>query len=140
MADSYVRKRLIHSNEHNGAGIVELLMTDIDSEAANLFSQSPEEEWLEVLRDFVGESEPFVWVQKISFASQLNLSLASSALVQSVAGMIDGWTKDDWKDVLKDVYQHARGVKYLELLTEDEIDEVKAGATALLTAEMSGME
>ena len=54
--------------------------------------------------------------------------------------MIDGWTKEDWKDVLKDVYQHARGVKYLDVLTEDEIDEVKAGATALLAAEMSGME
>ena len=60
--------------------------------------------------------------------------------MQSVAGMIDGWTKEDWKDVLKDVYQHARGVKYLDVLTEDEIDEVKAGATALLAAEMSGME
>jgi DNA repair protein SbcD/Mre11 len=124
----------------NGAGIVELLMTDIDFEAGNLFSQSQVEEWLEVLRDFVGENEPYVWVQKITFASQLNLSLASSALVQSVAGMIDGWTKEDWKDVLKDVYQHARGVKYLDVLTEDEIDEVKAGATALLAAEMSKME
>ena len=59
---------------HHGAGIVELSMIDIDSEAANLFSQSPEEEWLDVLRDFVGESEPFVWVQKITFARQLNLS------------------------------------------------------------------
>lgn len=126
--------------EHNGAGIVELLMTDIDSEAANLFSQSPEEEWLEVLRDFVGESEPYVWVQKITFASQLNSSIASSALMQSVAGMIDDWTKEDWKGVLKDVYQHARGVKYLDVLTEDEIAEVKVGATALLAAEMSGME
>ncbi|KAA0944340.1 DNA repair exonuclease [Sporosarcina sp. ANT_H38] len=126
--------------EHNGAGIVELLMTDIDSEAANLFSQSPMEEWLEVLRDFAGESEPFVWVQKITFASQVNLSIASSALMQSVAGMIDDWTKEDWKDVLKDVYQHARGVKYLDVLTEDEIDEVKVGATVLLATEMSGME
>lgn len=126
--------------EHNGAGIVELLLTDIDREAANLFSQSPEGEWLEVLRDYVGESEPYVWVQKITFASQLNPSMASSALMQSVAGMIDGWTTEDWKDVLKDVYQHARGVKYLDVLTEYEIDEVKAGATALLAAEMSGME
>lgn len=126
--------------EYNGAGIVELLLTDIDSEAANLFSQSPEEEWLETLRDFVGESEPYVFVQKLTFTSQLNPAIASSALMQSVAGMIDGWTKEDWKDVLKDVYQHARGVKYLDVLTEDEIDEVKIGATALLVAEMSGME
>jgi len=125
---------------HNGAGIVELLLTDIDSEAANLFSQSPEEEWLEVLRDFVGESEPYIWVQKITFASELNPTITPSALMQSVTGMIDGWTTEDWKDVLKDVYQHARGVKYLDVLTEDEIEELKAGATVLLAAEMSGME
>ena len=78
--------------------------------------------------------------RRLHLRSQLNPSMASSALMQSVAGMIDGWTKEDWKDVLKDVYQHARGVKYLDVLTEDEIDEVKAGATALLAAEMSGME
>ena len=126
--------------QQNGAGIVELVMTDIDSEANILFDQSPEEEWLEVLRDFVGDNEPYVWIQKISFARQLILSSASSALVQSVAGLIDGWTVDDWKDVLKDVYQHARGVKYLDILNDGEIEEVKAGANALLAAEMSGMK
>ena len=47
---------------------------------------------------------------------------------QSVIGMMDGWTEEDWKDVLKDVYQHARGVKYLDVLTEDEIEEIKDGA------------
>ena len=123
-----------------GAGIVELSMIDVDSEAANLFSQSPVEEWLEVLRDFVGESEPFVWVQKLSFTSPLNLSAASGALVQSVTAMMEDWTIDDWKDVLRDVYQHARGVKYLDILTEDEINGVKDGATALLAVEMSRME
>jgi DNA repair protein SbcD/Mre11 len=124
----------------NGAGMVELSMINVDSVAANLFNQSPEEEWLEVLRDFVGPSEPFVWVQKITIASQLNVSMASSALVQSVAGMMEDWTSGDWKDILRDVYQHARGIKYLDVLTEDEIIEVKDGATALLAAEMSGTE
>ena len=46
----------------------------------------------------------------------MNLSATSGALTQSVTGMMDDWTEDEWKDVLKDVYQHARGVKYLERL------------------------
>ncbi|MER2088923.1 MAG: DNA repair exonuclease [Sporosarcina sp.] len=124
----------------NGAGIVELTMVDVDNGTADLFSQSPEEEWLEVLRDYIGENEPYVWIQKIAFAGQLNLSIAPGALVQSVADMIDGWTNEDWKDVLKDVYQHARGVKYLDVLSDEEIADVKAGATALLTAEITGLE
>ena len=119
-----------------GEGIVELRMVDVDSEAAALFKETTEEEWLEVLRDVVEESEPFVWVQKIVFDRQVNLSETPSALVQSVTGMIKDWTTDDWKEVLKDVYQHARGVKYLDILTEDEIREVKSGATALLKREV----
>ncbi len=124
----------------HGAGIVELSMIDVDNGAVNLFSQSREEEWLDVLRDVVGESEPFVWVQKISFGRQTNLSATSGALAQSVIGMIDGWTENEWKDVLKDVYQHARSVKYVDVLTEDEIGEVKAGAATLLAAGMLEME
>ncbi|MBE1554912.1 metallophosphoesterase family protein [Sporosarcina limicola] len=124
----------------HGPGIVELSMIDVDSRATDLFSQSTEEEWLDVLRDTSGESEPFVWVQKISFAEQATSSVVSGALMQSVIGMMDGWTGNEWRDVLKDVYQHARGVNYLDILTEDEIREVKAGATIVLAAEMSEAE
>ena len=119
-----------------GAGVVELSMIDIDDGAAELFSQSTELEWLDVLRDVMGDSEPFVWVQKLSFARRVNLSAASGVLGQSVIGMIDGWQADDWKDVLKELYQHAQGVKYLDILQEDELQEIKAGAIALVTAEM----
>lgn len=123
-----------------GAGIVELTMTDVESDAADLFSQSSEEEWLNVLREVAGESDPVVWVNKILFDKQANLNVASGALVQSVLGMMDVWTKDEWKIILKDVYQHARGIKYLEVLTEDELHDVKAGAKRILMAEMSETE
>lgn len=120
-----------------GAGIVELVMTDIDSEVTELFGQSTMEEWLDVLRDTVRESEPFVWVRKMLISKQTNFSVSSGALTQSVLGMIDEWTENEWKDVLKDVYQHVRGGKYLELLAGDTIDEIKTGATTLLTTEVA---
>jgi DNA repair protein SbcD/Mre11 len=119
-----------------GEGIVELTMIDIDGGAAELFSQSTEQEWLDVLRDVIGDGEPFVWVQKVSFARPTNLSATSGALGQSVIEMIDGWREDEWKDVLKELYQHTQGVKYLDILIEDDIREVKAGAITLLAAEM----
>lgn len=123
-----------------GAGIVELSMIEVDQGALELFGQSTDEEWLDVLRDVIGDAEPLVWVQAIRFAKHIPLSAASGALMQSVIGMMDGWGADDWKDVLKDVHQHARSVKYVEVLTEEDIREVKAEAIALLAAEMAGME
>ena len=121
------------------SGIIELQMKDIDSETAELFNQSSEEEWLQSLREVVGEDGAFIWVQKITFENQDDSILvgASGALTQSVFGMMDEWTEDDWKVVLKDVYQHARGSKYLAKLTADEIQEVKDGAIKIVTTELS---
>ncbi|WP_322555733.1 hypothetical protein [Sporosarcina beigongshangi] len=119
-----------------GAAIVELVMLDIDSGTAELFRQSTEQEWLEVLRDAIGNGEPFVWVQKLSFAQSATPITALGTLGQSVIGRIDGWQADDWKDVLKELYQHTQGVKYLDILQTDDIEEVKAAARALIVAEM----
>ena len=126
--------------EQSGSGIVELKMTAIDGDAAELFSQSTEEEWLEILREVVMDSEPFVWVQSISFAHQQDPAALSSVLSQTVVGMMDDWTEKEWKGVLKDVYQHARGIKYLEGLTKEEIRAVKVDAEAILLAEFSRMK
>lgn len=135
------REALESFSSRHGEGIVELSMIDVDRGAADLFGQSTEEEWLDVLRDLCGDQEPFVWVQKITFAKQATFStLPGGVLSQSVIEMMDSWTDADWKDVVKDVYQHARGVKYLDVLTEDDIREIKAGAEALFAVEMAGME
>ena len=125
---------------HHGSGIVELTMIDVDSEAFNLFNQSPVDEWLDVLREVVGEREPFVWVQTISFEREGNFAIASSALAQSVLSLMEEWTEDEWKLILKDVYQHARGIKYLDILDDDEIQEIKNSASSILMAEMSKPE
>ncbi|WP_342506212.1 DNA repair exonuclease [Sporosarcina sp. FSL K6-2383] len=123
-------------NSQFGAGIVELLMVDIDVRASELFRQSMEQEWLDVLRDAMGDSEPFIWVQKLSFVQSATLTAAQGALGQSVIGMIDGWQENDWKDALKELYQHTQGVKYLDILQVDDIEEIKAAAMALIAAEM----
>lgn len=117
-----------------GAGIVELTMIDVDEGAADLFRQSSEEEWLHVLREIVEDVEPFVAVQGIYFQQQKNTS--TSALGQSVIEMMSHWTMDEWKVILKDVYQHRGGIKYLDVLNEEEIDAVKADAAQILLNEM----
>lgn len=117
-----------------GAGVVELTMIDVDKGAADLFRQSSEEEWLEVLREIVEDAEPFVAVQGIHLQQQEKVS--TGALGQSVLGMMDGWTTDEWKVILKDAYQHRSGIKYLDVLNEEEIDAVKVDAAQILLNEM----
>lgn len=122
------------------AGVIDLTMTDIGVEAAELFSQSTEEEWLDVLREFIGESEPFVWIQGISFAGQRGNSTVSDALTTSVLSVMDDWTEADWKVVLKDVYQHTRGVKYLDVLTAEEMKAIQVDAEKILATEMAELK
>ncbi|QUW23448.1 DNA repair exonuclease [Sporosarcina sp. Marseille-Q4063] len=119
--------------EKHGSGIIELTMTDVDYETAAMFDQTPVEEWLDVLRDVVEERESFVWVQSLSFEKKL-AATAVGALEQSVFSMINEWNEDEWKEILNDVYQHTRGVKYLPVLSEDDIQEVKEKAMTIMKA------
>ena len=74
------------------------------------------------------------------FAQQPTNHTESNALTASVIKMMDSWTEDEWKDVLKDVYQHARGVKYLDVLTHNDIKEIQMEAEKILAIEMSEMK
>lgn len=117
--------------------IAEMSMVDIDHDASELFNQSSAEEWLDVLQEVAGESEPFRWVQSITFQQPIADSSRSGVLLQSVLDEMDGWTEQDWKDVLKEVYQHARTVKHLDVLTGEEMAELKEGAKKILRTELA---
>jgi len=123
-----------------GAGVVELTMTAVDEGAAELFRQSSEEEWLGVLREVIEKNEPFIFVQKIIIEEQIVNGAAKSAFAQSVLSVIEDWTIDEWKMILKEAYQHKQGIKYLDVLDEMEIDLIKIEATSLLMNEMSKTE
>ena len=118
------------------AGIIELLMTDIGEDADALFQQSTQEEWLDVLREYIGEEEPFVWVHALSFTYSQSDALPMNALTSSVVSTMENWTEADWYEVLKDVYQHPRGIKYLNQLTTEELKEIEENAKKILAIEM----
>lgn len=123
-----------------GDCILELLMTDVDQHAAELFSQSSEDEWLAVIREATAVNERHVWVQKIRYEKQTRAEAYSSTIVQSVLKTMEDWDNGDWKGVLKDVYQHTTASKYLDVVTDDEIREIKSGAESLLGKDMAETE
>ncbi|MFD1926987.1 exonuclease SbcCD subunit D [Sporosarcina siberiensis] len=120
-----------------GSGIVELVMVEIDREASDLFDQSPDDEWLDVLREVVEDDALFVWIHSLSFTEDSSLSSITDGLSKSVLEQINNWTEDEWKIILKDVYQHARGVRYLDVLKEHEIRTIKKGVARIMATETS---
>ncbi|MDS9472667.1 DNA repair exonuclease [Sporosarcina pasteurii] len=120
-----------------GASILELQMIDIDEDAAELFNQSTEEEWLMTLREFLQEREPFVWISRISYERTFINHDVTEALINPIISTMESWTSEQWQDVLQDVYQHARSLKYLERLTEDDFNDIRTEAEKRLIAELS---
>ena len=119
-----------------GACLLELEMVDLDAESLDLFQESPEEVWLETLREWLEESEIFIWVQQLTFDWKPERTAANWNLVQAVQERMDQWPEAEWKRLLKDVYQH-RGSKYLDVLAADSIQDIRAGAASLLVKEMT---
>lgn len=132
---------LVLFKEQYGEGIVEIMMIDIDEQSADLFLQSSEEEWLDILRELMNENTTFIWVQSIQFEQQLkSQEVRGTLLVQSVLGTMANWSTDEWKIITKELYQHTRGMKYLDVLTIEDIKVIKQEAEQMLIEEMLKVE
>lgn len=117
--------------------MVELIFTDIDEEAAVLFQQATETEWLYALRDSFEGMEPFVWIQHIHFKYATVLPSAKHALLQPVFETMESWTEEEWRDVLKDLYEHPRHMNILEPLTVEQFEEIQEKAQLRLQIELA---
>lgn len=123
--------------EQNVACVVELHMTDIDEETEQLFQQSSEDEWLEALRELMQQRDPFVWIHRLSFDHAQTRNQATDLLMNPVLSTLESWSSDDWQDVLKDVYEHTRSIKYVDRLSEESIKEIQEEAEKQLLAQLS---
>ncbi|QTD42839.1 DNA repair exonuclease [Sporosarcina sp. Te-1] len=121
--------------------IVELVLTGVDAETAELFSQAPENEWLEVLREHMEEMEPFVWIRSLDIERRsTGIHAAPNGMVETILTTMEEWSVDDWRSTLQDVYQHVRMSKYLDVLDETDIIRIKLDAKRLIETEMTRME
>lgn len=119
----------------NGSSVVDIEVLHLDHETADFFAQTAEDIWLEAIREVMDGNEPFVWVQRLIVTNTLR-SQENNALVESVLGQVDGWSSEEWKRVLGDVYQHVRTARYLDTLTEKDIDDLRNEVERLLLNEL----
>lgn len=124
-------------HEQVGAAIISLRMTDIDEEADTLFQQASREEWLFALRDRFKNHSPFLWIHDLQYDKTMLKTAETEVLLSPVMATIDDWEKAEWDTVLSDLYQHARSLKYLTRLTEEDVKEIQADVEKIISIELA---
>jgi len=142
---------LIHANEvlraceealrdfriQYGAGVVWLQLQNIGEKGMSLFEDSSILEWLEVIREQEEENTPFIWVQCIEIDSQMIDTYEPTLAAESVIQVLNEWNQNHLKEVVKDLYQHPKGSRYLEQLSIEEMNNLVSEANQLFKRYMS---
>lgn len=130
-------KALYTFGEQVGAAIVSLQLVDLDEDADLLFQQTSKEEWLSALRERFQHHSPLLWIRDLQFEKAVIRNEAAEVLINPILSTIDHWEKEQWDDVLRDLYQHTRSMKYLERLTAEDFEEIRADVEKNLLIELS---
>lgn len=127
---------LARNRQEYGASVVELHLTNIGEQAESLFEHASVEAWLETIRETEDRIEPMCWVQKLTLDTSTASTYEPTVATDSVIDLIEQWGILEWKDILKDLYQHAGGARFVEPLTEQDIEQLKINTQALLVDEI----
>lgn len=119
-----------------GTSVVELHLKNIDEQAELLFEHASVQTWLDTIREAEEHVEPMCWIQKVAVAKTATNAYEPTVATESVMNLIEGWGMPEWKDILKDLYQHAGGARFIEPLTERDIEQLKMNTQALLVEEI----
>ncbi|MBK3495949.1 metallophosphoesterase [Viridibacillus sp. YIM B01967] len=107
-----------------GAGVIELRLEHLESGAKTLFEDSTIEEWLELIREREEQKSPAIWIQSVHINWQDFQEYEPTVATEAVLHVIDNWDDMQWKETLKDLYQHPRGGRYLEPLSKAELEQI----------------
>ncbi|RNF39418.1 metallophosphoesterase family protein [Planococcus salinus] len=106
-----------------GPMIADLRFTSIDEETAGLFDAVTETELMETVRETAEVLDRFVWIDQLVFESP-QLDSETSPLSENLIDVLTGWELNDWKEVLKELYRHPKGSRYLETLNDSATQEI----------------
>ncbi|HSI67585.1 MAG TPA: DNA repair exonuclease [Planococcus sp. (in: firmicutes)] len=106
-----------------GSAILDVHFFDLDEGSVELLKEVSEEELLEALREAVATNSGFLWINRISFQHTL-LEGEMSPLGEKIIQQMEEWDAAEWKKVLKDLYRHPKGSRFLPKLTEESTNEL----------------
>ncbi|MGH2319244.1 metallophosphoesterase family protein [Planococcus sp. SE5232] len=129
------RQELSLLGEAAGTAIVDIVFTELDRESFQLLAEIPESELLETLQESMDALDYFIWIQGIQFQqaeSETELSPLGATLVQT----IEGWSTEEWKTVLKDLYRHPKSSRFLEPLADQSVGDLQQAAAQKIRRSM----
>ncbi|MET1014966.1 MAG: DNA repair exonuclease [Paenisporosarcina sp.] len=144
-------KDIVHANEwfdvmeevidrfrsEHGAGVIEVLLTEIDIHTLAMFEATPMDEWLAMIRENQEFKDPHVWVQSISLEMPETVEMESSGLTEQVLSVMENWDTQEWKEIVSDVYQHSKSSRFMDKLTEESYKDIEQTARAFIHRELS---
>lgn len=122
--------------ERHGAIVVDIQLVANDKQSKQLIESAQVEEWLEAIREIESANQPLTWVQSISLRSPVIDEYTKNAVIEDVLSVLDSWEENNWKEVLKELYQHTASSRFLEPLSTQQIEHLKQDARQLFTNEM----
>lgn len=117
--------------------IVSLEVVDLDEQAMQLLNQSTEEEWRLTLNDRLEATDAFVWVSHLRIERRQLTEQDEAAILNPVMEIMEHWTNEEWYEHLKELYQDAKSLNYLEQLTEEDFQDIKNKAYEQLRLELA---
>ena len=121
------RNGVEHQLMEYGPSILQLHLTHLDAGAKELFEEVTEKELMETLQEALEELEAFVWISSIETELGAD-AFEISPLAEKIIGVMDSWQLADWKNVLKDLYRHPKGSRFLDSLNDHETVAIQAAA------------
>ena len=120
-----------------GALVADLKLISRDQESQELIESASIKGWLDAVREVETMRHPFTWVQSLTIETKRLEEYVPTAVTESVLAVLDEWRQADWKDVLKDLYQHTSSSRFLDHLSLQDIEQMKKEAQQLFKNEMS---
>ena len=133
------RKELSVVGEAAGTAIVDLMFTEMDAESFQLLAEIPENELLETLQESMDALDHFIWIQGIQL-QQASTETEPSPLAATLVQTIEGWSTEEWKVVLKDLYRHPKSSRFLEPLADQSAADLQLAATQKIRRSMQAGE
>lgn len=120
----------------NGPAILDLELQQFDGNSASLVEQNGEELLMEMLTEQMEGHETFVSLQRLTSVNNYRAAGEQDALVTSILAQMDSWELDEWHERLEDVYSNVRTRRYVERLTEEQVQTIRQRAEQLLLNEL----
>lgn len=130
-------RALDNFREEFGSGVVWLHLTNIKEQGMTLFEETPISEWLEVIREQEEENLPHIWVNSLIIDDCTEDMYEPTLATESVLQVLNEWDTHHIKEVVKDLYQHPKGSRYLEELASNDFGKLVLDAKQLFIQKIS---